>query len=615
LRTHFAVAALTTCLAWAVWPVAGGSARNLCAAADALVAEGLLDEAEVAYQALVRNHPASAPCAAKGLSSVEDKRKEKAPKTRLFDKTWFTDLWQDITPWVPLTVVALGLVWLLGRALYREPTVRLGEISGSPNDRGSLGAELVASIRDALQRLTHTSGGIGIVGQWGDAVDIPGDVAAAPQEKLLAALVQLVQRLPAVRRMARQFELTGQLQTQDEKLGVTLALARRTGEQSSAVTLRAAAYDPPRTGAAGAEPLVLGAAAAAWLVSELYARRPLGRRAIASLHRHIGRAGLWTYGVSRSPYFARRMLPMLLRTSVQGAPPLGSPTWEAFAAFSAGSRLDLAGRRPDARRLYLSALDRDPRSGVALFNLAQLEFKTARGVDGDDDEKIEAERLVESALTRLGRVKKAIEGQYPVRQLGVQLDPLWYRATYASAGIPLNLDRDFLGSRVVLAELVRVVEGTLLVTRRRRYGELRQFLLEIEPAVLATYAMALVLVNPSRTAGFVRLPTRRDLAVRLSEIDHRAIARYIDTCTIVAGTTAPNLASYYAVAAEAESDPYVRGRYVRRVLQALQDAVDVRGKAVAVQARTDETYKVLRDDPATQAVLDQLCRFGENPLF
>ena len=597
-------------------------ARGLCSAATALRRSGHLEEAEDAYRAILRYHPARATCVATGLTALANAQKKAKPKPRAFEQAWLAERWHELSPWllVPAIVATLAVVltWVLWRALFRLPTVRLAEIQGSPDDRKTLGAELVAGVRDALEQFASRPRGL-VVGSWGDEVEIPGAVTSAvPQTKLVAALLQLLQRLPVLRRLARQYELSGQLRTADGQLKTTYAVTGRTGEQVSVVTLAASAFDPAATTKSTPEPSVIAPAAGAWLIYQLYALRPPGRRAVARVERWLGRLGLSAYGVVGSPKSLRRVLPTLLDLSLRGSPPLGSPTWRSFASFSAGARLhDDPKRQADARGLYLSALNDDPESRVALFNLARLDFTAAAPLEDDDpDVTQERERIITETPQRLLRIKKRIEAQYPVRRLPVQFDPLWYRATYSAAAVPVSLLRDAQPSLIIAKELVRVLEGTLLVARKRRDAALRRFLLEIEPAVLALYAIAFVLANGATPAPALEWPPpRRQLVEWLDDLDHRIVARYIDTCTVVPRTTARNLASYYSLAAGVETDEARRLRYLRRALVELRAMVERRGaKGVAV-ARSGEEFAAVRDAEETREEFERLCRFGETPLI
>jgi len=591
-----------------------GSAANLCAAASALLAADHVDEAEAAYRALIRYHPATATCAAKGLSDVAAKRKAAATKPRLFDHAWFTDRWHDATPWLPAAAVVVGLLCLVWTALFRRPSVRLGKIEGLPKDRETLGDELVATIRDSVERLHGSSGGLAIVGQWGDAVDIPGDVAVGSEAKVVVALLKLVQKLPLVRRLARQFEVAGQLLTDGVGTAATFALTNRTGRQASVATIAAATYDPPARGAsAKVDPLAIGPAAAEWLVYELYARRPPGRRWLSAVARGLAHAGLRTYAVVGSPRIADRLLPLLLTASLAGARPLGSPSWESFALFAAGSRLHGA-RRAAARELYLKALAHDPESNVAVFNLAKLEVETGREPADGEKERRERARMVAAAHKRIREVKEGIEAQSRQRRPRVQIDALWYRAAYGSAALAM-LGGEHRRACAMAAELVRVLESTLLVVGARRYRELRRFLLQIEPAVLALYAYSVIRVRRATPVRrFIPIPTRRDLSRRLRQIDHRAVAAYIDTCSISPATSANNLAAYYAFAARVEPDEWRRQVYRQRALAELRTALAYR-RTTPATARTDATYGDLRSARRTRKEFSRVVRFAENPLY
>ena len=55
-----------------------------------------------------------------------------------------------------------------------------------------------------------------------------------------------------------------------------------------------------------------------------------------------------------------------------GSASFGTQDWQSFAAFLAGVEAHLSGNRPEAKRCYLEALDKDSTNVKAQLNLAVL---------------------------------------------------------------------------------------------------------------------------------------------------------------------------------------------------------------------------------------------------
>jgi hypothetical protein len=576
------VAAISVSAPFVAAPAAAG---GLCSAADALRNQELWDEADAAYHALVRYHPAAATCAAQGLKALNTDR-PKAQRQTPYSPAWVEDRFQDFWPWLALAaaVVALGLV--LSRA--RAPALRFGEFRGPPSARPSLGDELASALRYSLLQLRGLGGSdLDVVSKWADAVEVPAAITGvAPQGKVLAAIVSLL----GLVRFRRRLELAGELRLSDDGTsGVTLTLGRSGGRVVNTVTLWSRDFEErPAKVATGSDgdPSAVALAGATWLRYALTADRGYTRVAVESFLR-------W--------YWKR------------SSPPMGTGDWFSLAQLLAGAATEKDARIPRSRRAaaararYLGALEQDARNWGALFNLAFLDSDERR----DETQTVgERQLLTTRALERLKTVRTAVEKSTGFRATtcGFQTEPTWYRAVYRSVAQQLNdlhlpasgPDVKKLDSLKVDATLlVRTLEHTL---RSVAPGELRSFLERFEAiavTLLASVEAARAKPDadwrPNDAMGEWK-PTRDDLRRHAGKLRYERLLAFLGTSlNVLPAGTRYDIAACRANALRSGQLP---DRKV--VLQALRFAVEDR--SLAETALKDPSFESLRNDPEFQRI-------------
>lgn len=175
--------------------------------------------------------------------------------------------------------------------------------------------------------------------------------------------------------------------------------------------------------------------------------------------------------------------------SVRQRSALLTQDWESYALFRVGARQQQAGALLSARRLYLQALERDPRNRGALFNLAVLDLR-------DLDEPPAIERL-DLVIDEIVRADSGDDEPW-------RFDRLWYRAVYNRAVARLHrgmrrskgLNQDERASiKNDLRDVAEAADLTIALLGGQdaeraggRFADLVRFLVEIRSAAVVTFA-------------------------------------------------------------------------------------------------------------------------------
>jgi tetratricopeptide (TPR) repeat protein len=490
-----------------------------------------------------------------------------------------------------LATLLLAFMYGVAKSRLGGPRISVEDFEGGTDDDGK---SVAAVLQESLRRLESDYGGaeLGMVGKWADPIEIPGElIGAFPVARPLAWLVPLVQRLP----LGLHLTVSGRIGEAADTLTVTLA--KRSGAVLEQVTVTEEDFGWSGAGNAGGRSAAassLAESAAVWLMYERRRRAGPGRRAARAYDR-------------RAPGF--------LGGRGDDGPPLGTTNWRSFALFSAGADAYEHGELGAARRLYVRALEADPRNRGALLNLGTLDLHASAAGAPADEER--------DALRR--RAKRRLQEVQSMTETGgrVQRDPMWFHASYSLAARQVNTvvqnawSRDggskklrrrprpdpgeLESARKVAADLVQTAEATL----RARPAPALRHLLELNEASIVILLALVEALGKSEKPPSIAPATREALAhdpTRFSDADLIAFAEGLGSRATDARY---NIACYYATIGACGRSGDEDERYAR-ALDELRLALEAEDPWVRSSAVSEPSFTGLKRHPATKATFERL---------
>jgi tetratricopeptide (TPR) repeat protein len=481
---------------------------------------------------------------------------------------WWRSWLGEVGPWVRsiaeaavVALVAVALVLALWKLMRRfiKRRLELGEITGD-------GAKDVEQgLREHFGRLKDHRGGGSLeqVTASGAAYTVPADVSKAfPSAGVIVAALDALNRLIPARRW-RVAGVAGKGGPNQSPV-LTLSIARRDGRVRFAETFRL-------TDCRWRVPVDGNPTSADW--------RRLSLPAAVWLTFHAGR---------RAPARYRRF------TAV------GTDQWRSYALFAAGAEVsalvDDAAQRQFARRLYLDALEVDPRNQGAALNLASVELLDAVILN---DDAVKA-RLRDRARDRLSGLREQLQQRKSLRtRLRLpnffHKDALWYRARYMEMSAQLMPGGSAqaaydAGLGVAAALLDRLGKDDHWWKWGRRSRSRRDFLRGNEGSIVAALASASHAANGTPGASEGAPLKRGELLKALQttrsgqRFDPTKLAAYAESRCLETARGRYNLACYY-----------VRVSNLEEAKKQLRWALGLGGPGFAAQAAIDPDLAPLGD--------------------